>query len=139
MLDPSAKVNVPYYTWSKFIKQRAENCGTAVIGEKPESKSIIAGGDFDMPHGPGKRFLHAGKRFWWVGKTMIVDRKIFRTCGQSVCIHPDGGDTLRQYIPKEIFKSNTRYKLSFFMKLKGVKGDTGWIDELEAIDAFLDD
>lgn len=23
--------------------------------------------------------------------------------------------------------------------MKGVKGDTGWIDELEAIDAFLDD
>ena len=122
-LDPAIKVVEPYYTWSKFRKQTAENCGTAVIGERPASKSVIAGGDFDMPHVANKRFLQTGNRFWWVDKTMIVDRKIFRTCGQSVCIHPDGGDTLRQYIPREIFKSNTRYKLSFFMKMKGVAGD----------------
>ena len=121
-LEPSIKVEEPYYTWNRFIKQRAENCGSAVIGEKPASDSIIAMGDFDGPFNGKGRFMRNGKDFWWVNKKMIVDRKIFRTAGVSMMLHNNGGDSLRQYISKEKLKSNTRYKLSFFIKLKGVSG-----------------
>jgi len=119
VLDPSVKVNVPYYTWSKFIKQRAENCGTAVIGEKPASKSVVSCSDFDAPV-TSKRFMKS----WFAEKKMLVDRQIFRTCGQSVCLNPDGGTSLRQYLSREKLKSSTKYKLSFYMKLEKVTGGT---------------
>jgi hypothetical protein len=120
-LDPTIKVIEPYYTWNKFLKQRAENCGTAIIGTKPASRSIVAISDFDAPF-KGGRFLHQGKDFWWVEKKMIIDREIFRTAGASMRIHADGGRVLRQYISQSKIKSNTRYKLSFFIKLKDVSG-----------------
>ena len=120
-LDPSIKVVEPYYTWNKFLKQKAENCGTAIIGTKPDSRSIVAISDFDAPF-KGGRFLYEGKDFWWVEKKMIIDREIFRTAGASMKIHADGGRVLRQYISQSKIKSNTRYKLSFFIKLKDVTG-----------------
>ena len=120
-LDPAVKVNVPYYTWNKFLKQRAENCGTAVIGIKPESTSVVKLGDFDK-HVGNRRFMSSGKHFWWVSKKMVVDRTIFRTNGQSVCLVPEIASTLRQYISKDELKPSSRYKLSFFIKLKGVSG-----------------
>ena len=64
----------------------------------------------------------AGKHFWWVSKKMVVDRTIFRTNGQSVCLVPEIASTLRQYISKDELKPSSRYKLSFFIKLKGVSG-----------------
>ena len=121
-LDPAVKVTEHYYTWSKFPKQKPEYCGTAVIGEKPLSSSVIAMGDFDAPFNGRTRFMKSGKDYWWTHKKMIVDRTIFRTAGVSMCLHPDGGNTLRQFIPKARLKSNTRYNLSFFVKLKDVSG-----------------
>ena len=121
-LDPAIKVVEPYYAWSKFRKQRAEYCGTAIIGEKGVSPSVVRMGDFEGFFNGKGRFMRLGKDFWWTEKKMIVDRQIFRTAGASMCIHPDGGTTLRQYLPKERLKSSTTYKLSFFVKMKDISG-----------------
>ena len=119
-LDPAVKVVEPYYTWNKFVRQRPENCGTAIIGEKPESSSIVGICDFDAP--VYKRFMRNGKITWYSNRKMIVDREIFRTAGAAIRLEGEENNTVRQYIPKTKFKSNTRYKLSFFIKLKGVSG-----------------
>ena len=120
-LEPSVKVIEPYYTWNKFMKQKPENCGTAIIGEKPASKSVVAMGDFDAPFTKG-RFMRRNGAAWWAPKKMIIDRAVFRTAGASIQLHNDGGNSVRQYLPKGKLKSNVRYKLSFFVKLKDVSG-----------------
>ncbi|MBR7138839.1 MAG: DUF4838 domain-containing protein [Lentisphaeria bacterium] len=119
-LDPAVKVVEPYYTWNRFVRQRPENCGTAIIGEKPESSSIVGIGDFDAP--VYKRFMRNGKITWYSNRKIIVDREIFRTAGAAIRLEGEENNTVRQYIPKTKLKSNTRYKLSFFIKLKGVSG-----------------
>ena len=117
-LDPSVNVIEPYYTWNKFLKQRAENCGTAVIGEKPESGSIIEMGDFNVP--VKGRFMRNGKGSWFAGKKLTVDREVFRTTGTAIRLQNPDSNSVRQYISKARFKSETRYKLSFFVKLDKV-------------------
>lgn len=119
-LDPSIKVIEPYYTWNKFLKQRAENCGTAIIGEKSAAASLIGMGDFDSP--VTGRFMRDGKNAWFSHKKITVDREIFRTTGTALRLQNPDSNSVRQYISKKKFKSNTRYKLSFFVKLKNVSG-----------------
>ena len=117
-LDPSIKVIEPYYTWNKFLKQRPENCGTAVIGEKPEGKSIIEMGDFDSP--VRGRFMRNRKNAWFAARKITIDREIFRTAGRAIRLQNPDSNSVRQYISKARFKSETRYKLSFFVKLDKV-------------------
>ena len=119
VLDIPGGVKEHYYTWSKFRKQTSENCGTAIIGVKPASKSVVKDGDFDVKV-RGKRF--AGK--WYTNKVIHLDDKVFRTCGSAVRLEAvAGSDLLRQYLTD--FKPSTRYRFSFFVKLGAVKGKPG--------------
>ena len=121
-LDPAIKVIEPYYTWSRFGKQKPENCGIAVMGAKPASQSVIKGGDFDMPFTKGNSLKINGKSVWYAPKKIVIDKEIFRTCGSSICLQNDGSDLLRQFFGKTALKSKTRYKLSFFVRLENVSG-----------------
>jgi hypothetical protein len=119
VLNIPGAVKEHYYNWSKFTKQTSENCGTAVIGVKPASKSVVKDGDFDVKV-RGKRF--AGK--WYTNKAIHLDDKVFRTCGKSVRLEAvAGSDLLRQFLTD--FKPGTRYRFSFFVKLDSVKGKPG--------------
>ncbi|MBR2374576.1 MAG: DUF4838 domain-containing protein [Lentisphaeria bacterium] len=119
VLNMPGAVKVPYYTWSPFPRnQRAENCGTAIIGTKPASGSIVKNGDFTAGI-TGKRF--AGS--WYTTRVIHLDRTVYRTCGQSVRLEPvKGSNLLRQIMAKNTFKPNTRYRLSYFVKLENVNG-----------------
>jgi hypothetical protein len=59
---------------------------------------------------------------WYAPKKIVIDKEIFRTCGASLRLQPDGSDLLRQFFSKKSLKSKTRYKLSFFVKLQDVSG-----------------
>ena len=120
LTDPKA-YKVPYYAWSIFKKQQSEYCGTAIIGTRPAVKPVIRDGKFDVKV-RGNRFAGA----WYTNKKIFIDEKVFRSCGKSVRIESvKGSELVRQFIPKGAIKPNARYRFSYFVKLKDVKGKAG--------------
>ena len=123
-------VKVPYYTWSRFqSKQKPEYCGNAVSGTEPKSGNLILGGDFNVRQIPNKKkgtIFGINSKPCWYGNDaagpVMLDREVFRTCGQSARLRrPGGSDQLFQYIGG--LKPGRKYRLSFFVKLKGVHGN----------------
>ena len=123
-------VKVPYYTWSRFqSKQKPEYCGNAVSGTEPASGNLILGGDFNVRQISNKKnrtMLGINSKPCWYGNDaagpVMLDREVFRTCGQSARLQrPGGSDRLFQYISG--LNPGRKYRLSFFVKLKGVHGN----------------
>ena len=81
----------------------------------PEEKSIISNGDFD---GPVKGRFFSG---WYSGKPPApLDSATYVVGGASCRIEgSDDGDVVTQYLPS--LKPNTRYRLSFFLKLDNLQ------------------
>lgn len=106
------KPQVPYYTWSDFPRQSAENCGTLVLAAPPAEPPLVADGDFAAPK-RGARFLGA----WFSGEVIHADREVFRTAGVSARLS-DACAVIRQYLPR--LRSSRRYRLTFWVKLEEV-------------------
>lgn len=116
------KCAVTLYTWSPWIKgfHDVENFGGLRFDMPPE-ENLIENGDFTAPLN-GRVF---GK--WVTGEADIkegyvsFDREIFRNGGQSLRIRNDGKErrSVTQWLPK--MKSNTKYHLTFDIRLENVK------------------
>ena len=115
--DPSL-YKVHYYNWCPFVKQVSNYCGTAVMGSRPAANSMIVNGDFNVKV-RGNRFAGG----WYTNKKILIDEKVFRSCGKSLRIESvKGSELVRQFIAKERIKPNARYRFSYFVKLEDVKG-----------------
>ena len=91
------------------------------------AENLVKDGDFSLKQSSARTF---GK--WWLGGTISegckasYDTNDFKSKPQSACIESDGKTiALRQELPA--LKPNTKYKVSFFMKLENVvlKGKFG--------------
>lgn len=104
-----------YDTWSPFVT--GSNHMIAQFGilffHAPAETNLLDTPDFDQPV-RGKRFI--GK--WFAGKILPVDTRIFRTAGVSAVLN-EQNDSISQYLPQ--LKSNTKYRLSYYIKIRDVK------------------
>ena len=105
-----------YDTWSPFVT--GSNHKTAAYGEllfraSPEERNLLDTPDFDQAVRSG-RFI--GK--WFGGKVLPTDRRIFRTGGVSVILNEEN-EFVGQSLPQ--LKSNTKYRLSYYIRTKDVK------------------
>ena len=83
--------------------------------------NLVKDGDFSLKQSSPRTF---GK--WWLGGPISEERKAsydtkdFKSAPQSACIESAGTTiALRQSLPD--LKPNTKYKVSFFMKLENVE------------------
>ena len=123
ILKPGFKVGNLYYSWfpRSYAGHTPENFGSAIIGIRPECKSVIRCGDFDG-RVIGKR-MYSGKRPAWHTEdtNFVPDRQFFMTGGQSVRLElPGGNREMRQFFHKKELKAGTRYRVSFYLKLENV-------------------
>ena len=106
-------VKVPHYTWSPYAKFFADtaNFGTAVI-DPPPSKNLFTDPDFEVTALRG-----AGKKSAWYGPLPVRDTQVFRTAGVSMRFE----GKRNALVHKVPLKPDTRYRLSFFLKMDNVK------------------
>ena len=105
-----------YFSWSHYIKafNDCENYGRVFFKPLPENVSLIKCSDFAAPV-KGKRFLGP----WFAAKVIHRDEAVFRTEGAATRLD-DENDMVGQYLPD--IKENTKYKLSFYVKMDEIKG-----------------
>lgn len=85
------------------------------------TENLVKDGDFSLKQNSARSF---GK--WWLGGPISEERKAsydtkdFKSAPKSACIESAGSTiALRQELP--FLKPNTKYKVSFFMKLENVE------------------
>jgi hypothetical protein len=113
------------YSWSPYVQQvhRLESYGW--IGTDPAMRpaNIIEHGDFTGHYQPGRRSI--GK---FITNNAIpeenLDRKVYRSGGVSIRMD-DNLDHLNYYLT-DVIKPNTRYKLSFQIKLSNLQNISEW-------------
>ncbi len=114
--------NVHYgYSWSPYIRQvhRMEEYGCLEIKESVKPASILKNGDFTEGIF-GQRGL--GSNAWITSKAIDpanLDRKIYRSGGVSLRLD-ENLESMNYYIT-QLIRPNTRYRLSFQLKLEEVK------------------
>ncbi len=114
--DQTNPVLVPYYTWSAFGEQTPENCGN-VLFDSPVPASIVRDGGFAQP----MRWINGKYPSPWYGPHGVkvnFNTTDFRTNGASAIMDRNCTE-LFQYLSQ--IKASTKYKLSFYLKLKDVR------------------
>ena len=115
LTDTKVKVITHFYTWSAFAGAlRAEKCG--IITGAPQGTNLVLDGGFALPFGWGK-----GKRSPWHGAAKVqvqLETRSFVTGGRSVIMDSVNKDLTQWF---KGLKPNTRYRLSFYLKLENVK------------------
>ncbi|MBQ7696516.1 MAG: DUF4838 domain-containing protein [Lentisphaeria bacterium] len=109
-----------YYCFGPFVKgyHNVENFGTISF---EEDRNILTNGDFSLPPTRGNYALYKGSKFisGWSGNkncSLDFDDYISPPCSMKL----SGKDPLiPQYLPQ--IKAGKRYRLSFYMKTKGIK------------------
>ena len=114
-----------YYVWAPFPRHLPENCGTVKAGAPAADTSLVKFGDFDAKV-LQKRFMGdwGNQSNWFAAKVINQDTRIFRTAGASLRMERDtiGNEQVCQYI--QGMKSNTKYRLSYFVRLENVKPES---------------
>ena len=116
----------PFNTWSPKINnsQYVDHYGILEFAPS-KTVSVIPGGDFTEPiH--SKRFLGRHKRpRWYNDRFLRKDTKIFRTGGMSMKMDKETqGFTF--YDLKGFMKPDTRYRLTFYIKIQDVVSLFNW-------------
>jgi len=104
-----------YDTWSPFVtgSNHAIDQFGLLCFQAPAETNLLDTPDFDQPI-RGKRFI--GK--WFAAENLPVDTRIFRTAGVAAMLN-DQNASVAQYLPQ--LKSNTKYRLSYYIKTRDVK------------------
>ena len=104
------KMALAFYAWFPMVRNIAENFGILELTGKKEQKNLITAPDFDLP------LLHKGRYMcvngWGGNPKLKIDKKVFLTCGSSLCLD-NKHQTAIQSLP---LKTDTKYNLSFYVK-----------------------
>lgn len=116
----------PFNTWSPKINnsQYVDHYGILEFAPS-KTVSVIPGGDFTEPiH--SKRFLGRHKRpRWYNDRFLRKDTKIFRTGGMSMKMDKET-EGFTFYDLKGFMKPDTRYRLTFYIKIQDVVSLFNW-------------
>ena len=117
-----------YYSWTPYLNRSLvsifhdpDNFGTLFF-EKEPAKNLISDGDFILPRRSRSQF--GGKWYCSVVRpkntNIDYDSNHFISGSRSICIEvKDSSDALRHDLPD--LKPNTKYRISYFVKLDNVQ------------------
>ena len=103
-----------YYNWIKLPPRNMVEQFGVIHFNAPVNKNLLKDQDFQSKVGSENRFI--GR--WAAHKIINRDTKVFRFGGSSCRMETPGCHTLSQSIPP--LKPNTRYQLSYFLKLENL-------------------
>ena len=117
-----------YYSWTPYLNRSLvsifhdpDNFGTLFFGQKP-AKNLISDGDFLLPQRSKNQF--SGK--WFCSALLPKNTKIDYDCNsfisgsRSICLQSENNTVaLRHDLPD--LKPNTKYRISYFVRLENVQ------------------